>query len=94
MRDLTVADAVFEPLEGGDHVLRVFATGSGWEPRAYNAIATVGDVPVDQIVHYPDGGGFSGVLATEPADGSTLRVGWTHDELADTSVTYHASGVA
>jgi hypothetical protein len=94
MDDLTVSDGIFEKLEGGQFVFRVFATGTGFDATSRAPIAMVGDVPVEQFVGYPDGLGFSGLLASVPPDGAVLRVGWTPDSLLDTPVVFSAPPIA
>jgi hypothetical protein len=93
MDELTVTDAVFEFLgEGEAGAVRIFASGGGFHLRGLQPAAKVGDVPVQDIVSYPGGAGFSGTLESEPADGARLRVGWNPEELVDTDVVYHADG--
>ena len=86
--DLVVTGAVFEVLEDAEHPLRIWVSGSGFTQVAGRVVAAVGDVPVDLVLHNPDGSGFSGLLATTPPDGARLRVGWTTGSMADTDVTF------
>ena len=90
MSDLIVNDAIFESLEGAAWVLRLSVLGAGFDVCSTSITAVVGDVPVELVVHNPDGTGFSGVLATVPPNGAVLKVGWTPDTVADTAVTFHA----
>lgn len=73
---------------GGPWALYISAQGDGFVERAIPLQATVGTVPVEMIIQWPDG--FTGFLATEPADGDVLSVGY--EELAPTPVVYHTGG--
>jgi len=86
--ELTVTGAIFEVLEDAEHPLRIWVSGSGFAQVAGRVAASVGDIPVDLVVHNPDGSGFSGLLAATPPDGARLRVGWTADLMTDTDVTF------
>jgi len=86
--ELTVTGAIFEVIEDVDHPLRIWVAGSGFAQLAESVAASVGDVPVDFVVHYPDDSGFSGLLSATPPDGARLRVGWAADSMADTDVTF------
>ena len=88
MDDLIVTGGLFEVIEDGNYVLRLFAGGTGFAAVSRTVTAVVGDVPVDLVVHNPNGDGFSGMLATVPPEGAVLRVGWTPDSMADTAVTF------
>lgn len=83
-----------EPSPGDPWVARVWVFGDGFVSRAAPPFAVVGDVVVQGIVTAPDDQGFSGTLASEPADGAHLKVGWSPDELTDTDVVYTAPAVA
>lgn len=90
--------AIFEPVSeedefaGGPWAYQVHVLGSGFVDRALPVSAKVGDVPVEQIVSGPDGGGFSGLLATEPPDGALLTVGWAGLEPIETTIAFSAGG--
>jgi hypothetical protein len=75
---------------GGPWALYMSAQGDGFVERAIPLSATVGDVPVEAIYQSPAGDGFMGFLASVPADGAVLSIGY--DELVPTAVVYHASG--
>jgi hypothetical protein len=79
-----------ENVPGGLWALCISAQGDGFEERALPLQATVGSVPVELIVQWPDGNGFLGFLASIPADGDVLSVGY--EELAPTPVVFHAGG--
>lgn len=88
----TATHAVFESLEGGQYPLRIHVAGSGYVRRAIPIAAAVGPVMVQGILPYPDGGGFTGVLAEMPTVGDVLRVGWLGRDLVDTPVVYGPEG--
>lgn len=73
------------------YLLQLSADGEGFEHRAVPLGARVGDVPVEQIFIYPDGSGFTGVLATEPDEGARLFVGYVDEGETETPVTYGPS---
>ena len=77
---------------GGPWALCIAVQGDGFVPRGMLLRATVGDVPVQSIFLYPDASGFTGLLATLPADGAVLSVGY--GQLAPTDVVYHTGAVA
>lgn len=77
---------------GGPWALMISAHGDGFEERAVPLQAVVGTVPVQMIIPWPDGDGFIGFLAATPEDGTVLSIGY--EELAPTSVVFHAGAVA
>jgi hypothetical protein len=79
-----------ENMIGGPWALCVFAQGNGFVDRAIPLSATVGDVLVEAIYQSPAGDGFIGFLASVPADGAVLSIGY--DELVPTSVVYQSGG--
>jgi hypothetical protein len=90
-----VSDAQFlEPdpnAIGGPWALMISAQGDGFEERAVPLQAVVGTITVQMIIQAPDGNGFTGFLATNPAEGDVLSVGY--EDLAATPVVFHAGGV-
>jgi hypothetical protein len=94
MNQPTVNSAQFESPDpdapGGPWVLALHVQGEGFYPRGFALFATVGDVNVQAIVEASDGSGFIGFLATQPADGAVLSVGY--EDMVETSVTYQSSG--
>jgi hypothetical protein len=89
---LTISAAQFVPPDpnmiGGPWVLCICAQGDGFVERAVPLSAKVGDVVVQAIYQSPAGDGFTGFLATMPADGAVLSIGY--DELAPTSIVYQS----
>ncbi len=77
---------------GGPWAMRVSVSGTGFDPRGLALMASVGAVPVQGVVLDPDGSGFSGYLATTPADGDALAIGFA--QLNVTDLLYHAGDVA
>jgi len=69
-------------------VMRVTAKGSGFEIRAIPLVGQVGELPIQGVQIDPDCAGFVGYLATEPAEGDKLLVGYLEGELLDTGITY------
>jgi hypothetical protein len=91
MADLTVNSAMFEVIEDANYVLRLHAAGEGFDNISLTASAIVGDVPVERVVHFPTGNGFTGLLARVPPEGAVLRVGWTPGHFVDTAVTFQSA---
>jgi hypothetical protein len=91
----TVSDAQFQQPDpnaiGGPWALMIFAHGDGFEERALPLRAVVGTVAVQMIIQSPDGNGFIGFLATSPAEGDVLSIGY--EDLSPTSVVFHGGGV-
>jgi hypothetical protein len=89
-----VTAAQFRPADdsapGGPWALCISAQGDGFEERALPLQATVGSVPVELIVQSLDGNGFHGCLASTPAEGDVLSVGY--EELVPTPVVFHVGG--
>lgn len=88
----TATSAIFELLSGEPWPIRIHVSGSGYLARAIPPAAAVGDVVVQQLMAYPGGGGFTGVLAESPAEGDVLKVGWLGSPLVETPVVFHAGG--
>lgn len=86
--ELVVTGGLFELLEDPDHPIRIWAVGSGFRHVGGGIAAAVGEVPVELVVNYPDGSGFSGLLATTPPEGARLRIGWAAETMADTDVVF------
>ncbi|MGD0452777.1 MAG: hypothetical protein ABSB69_04210 [Solirubrobacteraceae bacterium] len=77
---------------GGPWALRVSVSGTGFDARGLALMASVGAVPVQGILLDPDGSGFSGYLASTPADGDALAIGFA--QLTATDLLYHPGAVA
>ncbi|MFI0446841.1 hypothetical protein [Actinomadura sp. 6N118] len=89
MSTFQVSKVLFERV---DHELldhwdvRVYAFGEGFEERALNVRATVGNQEVEGITTSSDGSGFTGYLRNEPPNGAKLRVGY--EALEDTGLAF------
>jgi hypothetical protein len=82
-------DRLAEPVQ--DFRFRIFVSGANFTNRAAAVMATVGDIPVRQIVIDPGGHGFVGFLDRQPKDGDRLVVRYTDSEPITTDITYHAA---
>ena len=92
MADITVTDAVWEaisePIEGLDWMVRVELTGSGLEDRAMPLVASVGDVPVEALSGSLLGTTAQGFLSAVPPIGARLVIGYPDTGLIETEVEF------
>jgi hypothetical protein len=92
MADITVTDAVWEalpePIEGLDWVVRVELTGSGLEDRALPLVAAVGEVPVEALSGSLLGTTAQGFLSAVPPIGAKLIIGYPDTGLIETDVEF------
>lgn len=89
---MKVTSATFEPLAEPpipEWIVRVIATGTGFQVRSIGLRARVGDVPVEGLLEDDDLLGFSGYLGSIPPDGAHLFAGYAGD-LTDTGITFEA----
>jgi len=88
---MQVTNAIFDVPFGGSNPswpIRVIVAGSDFEHRASPVVAKVGNVTVEAILVTLAGDGFVGLLATTPAVGDTLKVGYLDTDLIDTNIPF------
>jgi hypothetical protein len=92
MAEITVTDAVWEalpePIEGLDWVVRVELTGSGLEDRAMPLVAAVGEVAVEALSGSPLGTTAQGFLSAVPPVGAKLVIGYPDTGFIETDVEF------
>jgi hypothetical protein len=71
-------------------IVRVSATGGGFEIRAIPIVGRVGIVPLEGLLPLDDGTGIVGYLRQVPVDGDHLFIGFADHELIDTGIAFQA----
>ena len=90
-REPEIGPAVFRRLPAGavpGMQFRLLVGGAIFTDRSAQLMAKVGDQWVADIVPYPGGGGFGGLLAREPNDGDRLAISYDSPELQPTNIVY------
>ncbi len=92
MEDVQVTGAVWEaitePTEGLDWVLRVSLSGSGLVDRAIPLVATVGDIAVEALSGSFFGTNAQGFLSAMPPIGAKLSIGYPDTGFFQTEIEF------
>jgi hypothetical protein len=92
LENLEVTDATWEalpePIEGLDWVIRVTFSGTGLVDRAMPLVAAVGDVAVEALSGSLLGKSAQGFLSAVPPVGAKLTIGYPDTGLVETGVEF------
>lgn len=81
--------AMFEPIAGSRGAFAITVFSRDFMARALQLFARVGTQPVNGIIPFDRGGGFTGVLEGPPHEGDRLYIRYSGGAEMPTPVVYH-----